>query len=293
MSRHSAFYYHTLEVIMKHEHYRMLASALLLAAFLSIPLSGSELHEAVQSCDGPRVQQLIASGVAVNESTTGWNTPLHEAVRAGKTQCVFLLLQAGANRYVSNRAGQNAHLLARQYPEPVIRDQLLALIENPENVRQPSESMEDAALRGRTNVVALFLDLGIKPNIVGRDGSTALHNSALKGHTDVVQLLLDHGAGVEVRDGAGYLPLHNAALGGSAAVVRILLDHGASVSGLTRDTDESALHIAAAWGRVDVVRVLLAAGSDKTAKDRKGRTPTEAAAANNQREVVDLLAAGR
>lgn len=275
----------------------MMAKIVLLVASALGCIEAAELHEAVRACDISQVARLISSDVSVNEVDRARNTPLQEAVRAGKPQCVFLLLQAGANRYLVNNAGQTAHLIARLYGEGVVRDQMLALLDRLELVKPGVDSkpwsLQYVALRGKSELVALLLDLGAAPNIMDTDGNTPLGNAARKGYYSTVQLLLDHGANISIRDSSGYLPLHDAALGGNADVMRTLIASGADLSAVTRDSGETALHIAASWGRVDVVRLLLAAGASTVAKDVRGRTPLEVAVQNNQNEVISVLTASK
>jgi len=55
------------------------------------------LHDAAHSGDVQRLKELIASGIDPDaRSGSGW-TALHEAAIAGQTECVGLLLDAGAN----------------------------------------------------------------------------------------------------------------------------------------------------------------------------------------------------
>lgn len=54
------------------------------------------MHEAARRGEVVRLQQLIESGACVNSVTYDSITPLHEASLRGQTQCVKLLLDAGA-----------------------------------------------------------------------------------------------------------------------------------------------------------------------------------------------------
>jgi ankyrin repeat protein len=268
--------------------------AFLFASFLSCSASaGTELHEAVRTCDIPVVERLIASGASINANDATWNTPLDEAVRSGKPACVYLLLAANANRYPLNRAGQTPHLLARLYPPGVIHNQIIFLLERLDLIREGPDgklwSLEYAISRGEAGIVSLLLELGADPNGVDAEGNRPLHDAALRASLPVIQVLLEHGAKIDLLDKAGFLPLHLAALSGNANVINALLAKGADVSAPTRDSHESALHIAAAWGRLDAVRALLLAGASRLARDGKGRTAADSASANKFKEVVDIL----
>ena len=265
----------------------------LLVVLVRCCLADTGLHEAVRMCDIPVVDRLIASGASLNESDSNWNTPLHDAVRSGKPACVYLLLAANANRYLRNRAGQTPDLLARLYPAGAVHNEMIFLLDRLGLIREGHDgklsSLRYAIMRGEAGIVSMLLELGADPNGIDADGNTALHDAASQTSSPVIQLLLEHGAKIDVRDKDGLLPLHLAALSGSADVIKTLLAHGADVSALTRDSHESALHIAAAWGRLEAVRVLLDAGASSLAKDSKGRTPVDRAAANNLNEIVLVL----
>lgn len=62
------------------------------------------MHEAAQRGESLQLQQLIESGACVNQVTVDSITPLHAASLQGQTQCVQLLLAAGAQ--VSDPAGK-------------------------------------------------------------------------------------------------------------------------------------------------------------------------------------------
>src|SRR5258707_1377627 len=205
----------------------MSAKRLLLALTLGLtPCAANELYDAVQTCELPTVKNMIAAGGVVNDMNAALDTPLHVAVRAGKPACVYLLLAAGANPYPPNRAGATAHLLARQYPAGVIRDQMLFLFERPALLNQP---LTYAITRGDGNITRLLLDVGLDPNAAGADGSTPLHHAALTGNVPAMEVLLAHGAVTEAFDRDGFLPLHLAARAGKSAAVTALLEGGARV----------------------------------------------------------------
>jgi ankyrin repeat protein len=265
----------------------MVSKQFLLSLTLGLaPCAANELYDVVQTCELPAVKQMIASGGLVNDMNVALDTPLHVAVRAGKPECVYLLLAAGANPFPPNRAGATPHLLARQYPAGAIHDQMLFLFERPALLKQP---LTYAITRGDANITRLLLDVGLDPNAAGADGSTPLHHAALTGKVPALEVLLAHGATTEAFDRDGFLPLHLAALAGKAAAVTALLAGGAKMSAVTRDSGESALHLAAAWGRIEAVQVLLASGANNSAKDKKGRTPLDRAAENHFDEIVSAL----
>lgn len=65
------------------------------------------MHEAAAQGRVKQLQQLIEEGAAVNTVAVDSITPLHEACIQGQTQCVRLLLNAGAQVSASPEYGQS------------------------------------------------------------------------------------------------------------------------------------------------------------------------------------------
>lgn len=249
---------------------------------------GAEIHDAARSCGRAELEKALAAGVAVDARDAAGNTPLHVAVAAGQLECVALLRGKGANPDVPNREGKTPRQVAAGLVDGrmAVRMQA-ALLAIPAAARTSpfqKEPLQEAARRGDVDFVAMLLKLGADPNGKGADGTTALQAAALKGHGEVVMLLLDKGAKVDVG-----LPLHDAAVGGSAEAVRALVKHGAKVGAVDPKTGDTPLHYAATWGRVEAARVLLELGADRAAKNGRGRTSGEEAAANGSKELAEML----
>lgn len=59
-----------------------------------------------------------------------------------------------------------------------------------------------AAARGLTDIVSIFLQAGVDPNLEGGIFGAAIQAAAATGHLDIVQLLLDRGATADRLHGA-------------------------------------------------------------------------------------------
>ena len=134
------------------------------------------------------------------------------------------------------------------------------------------ESLIDAILLRKIDLVARMLSLGADANQHDRDGTPALWLAASSGQLDVVQALLDSAASVDAREPKyGMTPLMIACGNGHGKVVEALLKTGADPN--ARDlTDETPLMFAAKAGVVSAVRQLLASGAEPLAKDKTLRT---------------------
>jgi ankyrin repeat protein len=93
--------------------------------------------------------------------------------------------------------------------------------------------------------------------------------------------------------GDGWTALHLAAAFGTPETVQILLESGAQVDAVSKNPQTNQpLHAALALGRnPETIRLLLEAGADPNARQTAGFTPIFSAAADNRRELVELLIA--
>jgi tankyrase len=112
------------------------------------------------------------------------------------------------------------------------------------------------------------------------------HDPSSEKQEAAIQFLIDSGVSVNEIDKNGVTPLHRAVRFRSLAAVDLLLSSGADVHARDRKSQSTALHRAvtnsgapATAGKTDVaaaiIRSLLAHGADPTAKNKKGKSPTD------------------
>jgi ankyrin repeat protein len=265
-----------------------------LLASLALAHAG-ELHQAARVCDADRMRQLLSRHPSLNETDENGMTPLHIAVDSRQKACVWLLLEAGADRKARDRQGRTPFDAAEKIADPRDRTATVYMLRN-FSLEGPRErmgpmpwSLEYSVMRRQTNVTNMLLALGTDPNATGTGGTTPLADAALKGDLDGVRALLAHGARPNAISQAGTQPIHDAALGDNAEVIRELVMQGADVNARTRDEVQTPLHIAAAMGKMKAVEALVALGADLTIKDSKGRTPLDAAERVGLTDVVAFL----
>uniref|UniRef100_A0A0D9Y158 Uncharacterized protein n=1 Tax=Leersia perrieri TaxID=77586 RepID=A0A0D9Y158_9ORYZ len=178
-----------------------------------------------------------------------------------------------------------------------------------------------AASDGNIDVLTYLLDRGGDPAIPDERGITPLHRAAQYGHVEAITLLLSKGVLVDPMFYGG-TPMHLAALQGQDQVLKVLLKHGADpnrvfghmISPLMtacqarslkcmkllieagvdvndRRSGEgiTPLEFAVYLGWTDVVKFLLEAGADPNIPGEDGEIPIMVAAANDQRELVEIL----
>lgn len=144
--------------------------------------------------------------------------------------------------------------------------------------------LSQAIKRGKTEVVAVLLQLGADPIAQGSSFSYRLSLLSLAAHNTgprITELLLKHGVPV-ARSGA----LHLAAELGVLDTMHLLMQHGADVNEqLTEDilgphnkslyASWTPMHFAASGGKIDAIKLLGSNGARSDVKDMNGKTPAQ------------------
>lgn len=240
------------------------------------------------------LQYLISKGVSVNKPSRCF-TPLMNATKFGKPECVHILLDKGADIDRKCSFGESALHTAAAMKNLEMVKFLLNRGANVDNQRQGGRTpLMDAVLIGSqdTCIVQHLLDAGadvqlqdenklsalhfaqteelidilVKKgacvNAVDIDGSTALHHRVKQGvpNLPAVQKLIDAGAEVNAKDKYGNTPLKEAVRGNNLDLVSYLLTKGADPNNAER-LAESALLSACYHGNAEMVKLLHQAGA--------------------------------
>jgi transcription elongation factor Elf1 len=165
------------------------------------------------------VKYLIRACPSALEAKTGLgDTPLLTACFFGRVDCVQMLVKAGANQTVRNKAGENAlHCAVLKFPKV---DQLRLLLD------QFEPELRQILLTQRTNLNdhrATPLHLWIIN--LPRDGWGKSTGRPNKKDIEVMKVLLEYGKSseLEMLNGPGDTPLHTAIMLNSTLVVKELL----------------------------------------------------------------------
>lgn len=117
-------------------------------------------------------------------------TPFLKAASTGDVELMRILLDAGANPYLTNDVGSNALMVA-------------AGLEWRDVLNNISEANAIEAIR-------LCMSRGLDVNAFNRLGQTAMHGAAMRGGDAIVKFLVSQGARVDIRDKKGRTPLDEA-----------------------------------------------------------------------------------
>jgi ankyrin repeat protein len=140
-----------------------------------------------------------------------------------------------------------------------------------------------------SKIVRLLLENGADVNSVDLSGWTPLHYASLRADFPLVHTLLQEKADPKPRGRDGLTPLHCAAIGGNSDVVMALVQTGADLN--AHDSlGNTALHWAAFQGHSDAVRNLWQ-NTNRTSRNRDGRTPIHLAVIGKNYDVLDSIPA--
>ncbi len=95
-------------------------------------------------------------------------------------------------------------------------------------LKQP-KNIFDAAWKGNTKAVKMFLDRGVGVNSLNEVKDIPLHLAKTQ---EVAELLISRGSKLDQPNGFGGTPLHMAAVNGRPEVAAVLIEHGANVNAL-------------------------------------------------------------
>jgi ankyrin repeat protein len=262
---------------------------------------------------------LLEFGASVDARDSNGDSALTLAAAEGKVPLMLLLLDKGADPDAPNRAGKNALALAatKGSPDAVMvlllhkeskgtgmavdagrRKELaqqaarLAWGEQWRKQKDLGKEMEEAAEKGKLEMVRLLLDLGAT-GYDSKGTNQPMVDAAGNGHVAVVNMLLDHGIPADAR-GRYCSPLQKAAARGCLQVCETLLERGVSVNPRVPEDDGTPgtpLHCAACSfaNGGPVVQFLLDRGADANLLAPNGDSALEIALRQGSQQSIRLL----
>lgn len=247
--------------------------------------AGSALFAAIRLGDLDVIDQLIASGVRIDEPDSKGRTALHGAVVGHHRAVVGRLLEGGANPNSTTEDGFTPLHLCDDHD---IAQQLLSAGAEVDATSKTGRTpLMVAAEAQAAEVVKLLLSAGADPNRHWEDGLTVLHSAVHSSHQGIGRAILAAGADVHgYGDSIAYVTL--AALEGASVILDLLIEYGADLT--AQDSTRFAAIAAVKGGSENALKCLLDAGFDPSAVDPDGHTAATLAASTGIAGMVGLLA---
>ncbi|RJE26040.1 Ankyrin repeat protein [Aspergillus sclerotialis] len=248
------------------------------------PNKTTAFFNAVQKNQPDQLSSLLNS-VDINTQDTQGNTALHIAIRNRSYECIDKLLKRTCNVNTKNAAGETPFQLALSLGWPDLLKKLLDRgAEDVTGVNEKGETALHMLSAYSENIIRVFLENGVDPNVQDNEGNTVLHLVAKRRDAvSVFKILLEFGVDVGVLNHEGRNALHVAAFHNNAKLVLLLKERGLDIN-TTDHEGNTALHLAAARRSDEVVRYLLELEEIQIyARNRDGMTPLEKALSGNSR----------
>ncbi|WNY28587.1 hypothetical protein MmiEs2_07830 [Methanimicrococcus stummii] len=264
-------------------------------ADLAAKAGGMSLHEAVINCDLEAVSAVITLGADVNEISDEERfkgmTPLAVAARVINTECMEILLAAGADPNFKDGNGRTAaaymfsHITALNvntdvFTEKKAQKAIQMLIDAGLDINDtvdddfntvltcacwsPNRSPGYNNLILRNILIDEMIRFGVDVNAANRFGQTALMGACLlefKEIESVLLTLLENGARTDVSDGSGNTPLICAARNSNKLdakqIADLLFDFGDTLPNAVNNDGKTALDYATKNDNEMLVKLLL------------------------------------
>jgi ankyrin repeat protein len=221
-------------------------------------------HLAADLTNGKLMQILLEKPMEIDACDSTGLTPLCVAIQSGNTDCVRVLLDAGANRNTVLKGSwvgwTPAHFAA---------------------------SCKDG------NIMINMLEKTLEINVqTEAEGWTPLCIAIQRGNTDCVRILLDAGANrntVLKGSSAGWTPAHFAASCEDVNIMINMLEKPLEINVQTEAEGWTPLYMTLTDRLTLVARLLIEAGADNTLKTREGWTVLDQALALGYEGIVELF----
>jgi ankyrin repeat protein len=242
-------------------------------------------HYAAQNDSLDMLRLLLAAGASI-AARDGHATPLHCAVIRGKVNAARLLISAGADVHArDNRLFAPLHLAASA-------ECVFALLEAGADLHavgaQGQTACAVASMSNAESAAKAHVAAGADADAADADGNTPCHHAALAGGTGTLKWLLGGGANVNAVNRKGETPLHRAT-DSNSSVLATLVAAGANC-GLADRRGLTALQVAKRHRNPQVVPFLTAVCEcdDVTQREWFPKLQAEFAAARHELERMQF-----
>ena len=156
------------------------------------------------------------------------------------------------------------------------------------SVRRTTRSFYEAILKNDSDMIMEVLETKDISSLNLAGGISPLHFCAWQGKTEVLKIFLNKGLQPNLRDESNRTALHMAAWSGNPEAAQLLLDRNASIDLLNNDGATPAME-AARIGNPGTLDLLLASGAEVNATDARGNGLVEYAASGGHKALATIL----
>jgi ankyrin repeat protein len=228
----------------KRIYHLLLLVALIITTSCDFGINPKPIHDAIKANDIDKVKEIVEQGGDINITDGRGRTPLYYAAWLGKKEIAEYLISKGAD--MTKGASWKG------YDTP----------------------LHEAAKYDHIDIVKLFLDKGVDPNIRNSAGQTPLMHATWECHPEIIGLLVKYGANINLKDKSGQTAFHYWALERRDVAlyrktVKTLIENGADVNakGINNATP---LSIAKSEGLQEIADFLIKHGAKEYKYDNKG-----------------------
>ena len=182
------------------------------------------LHTAAEEDKRDIIDYLISQNVKLNKKDMAGRTALMYAAAEGNLYSVKMLIEAGADKSITDLRGHQAI----DYSEDEEVYDVVDYLNGERNEKRPD--IHQATLDGKIEKVERMVKQGVDINTRDVYGRTALHLAAAKNHNIDMQVLIDLGANINAQDNQDRTPLMYAAADGKQGAAVLLVSRLAEVN---------------------------------------------------------------
>uniref|UniRef100_A0A1Y1MJD6 Uncharacterized protein n=1 Tax=Photinus pyralis TaxID=7054 RepID=A0A1Y1MJD6_PHOPY len=272
-------------VLLKHWYVKRSTTKILLdnggdTTVIDNETGNSLLHLAAEKGYDEIVEMLFGTSANINLQNNEGDTPLHFAIKRGRTGSINqLLLSKGADPNITDRNDNTC--LHSAIMVGVDDDLITLLLKNGANVNAINNHGDTPISRARRLGHGNILSI-LSTNTVTDDDPTALFSAVKNGEIHIFKNLFD----VNKRDGNTLLML--ALKQSQIGIVDYLLSSDIDVK-TPNDSGLTCLHLAAELGDARIVRQLLSKGCEIDAVSVAGDSPLLLAVTSNRFHIAQLL----
>jgi len=250
------------------------------------------IHKTVLKGDIEAVEEMINSGVDINQPDKKGIFPLGIALREGYTSIVDLLLKSGAVVNPETQiSGSYLHGLCAQQWQ--VAEMARSLIKYGAEIdlkdKNGATPLFFAVMEGKTELAKVLIDAGANINTTDNFGAGLLAVALAKGHWEMAEFLAIHNINPNFKSQNGNTAAHMAFMVPCPVeTMRFLIEKGLDIN-VQNNNGETALHIAVETHNLGMIELLEEKGAKVNLQTKDGLTPLHIAVEMRSTTITEIL----